>query len=292
MQPPQRARVSNVMSRTRLSLGLLILALIAAGCGSPPAQPSPVLLHLSGSTSMQTLLRDLAAAYSERHAHVAFEFTSVGSTAGIEHIHRGEADVALVSRELTLDEEYDSHTGKRRLAYTVVARDGIAVIVNESSPLSEFTLYQVRDVFEGQITEWKELGGTGEEIVVVSREDGSGTRAVFEETVMRGRRVTPTAVVMPSSTAMRDYVATHEGAMGYLSVGCLSPGVAAVNVDEVRPERLTVEQGTYPVTRPFLLVSLPEPGSEIASFMRFARSLSGQATVRQTHGGVRSGVFR
>lgn len=284
--------MSNAMSRTCLSLGLLILALSAVGCGSPPAQASPVLLHLSGSTSMQTLLRDLAAAYSERHPHVAFEFTSVGSTAGIEHIHRGEADVALVSRELTPEEEYDGRTGKRRLAYTVVARDGIAVIVNESSSLREFTLYQVRDVFEGQITEWQELGGTGEEIVVVSREDGSGTRAVFEETVMRGHRVTPTAVVMPSSAAMRDYVATNKGAIGYLSVGCLSPGVATVNVDEVRPERQTVEQGTYPVTRPFLLVSLPEPGSEIASFMRFARSLSGQAIVRQTHGSVRSGVLR
>jgi len=241
---------------------------------------------------MQTLLRALAAAYSERHPHVAFEFTSVGSTAGIEHVHRGEADVALVSRELVPGEEYDSHTGKRRLAYTVVARDGIAVIVNENNLLREFTLYQVRDLFGGQITAWKELGGTEEEIVVVSREDGSGTRAVFEEIVMRGRRVTPTAVVMPSSAAVRDYVATHEGAIGYLSVGCLGPGVAPANVDEVQPERQTVERDTYPVTRPFLLVSLPEPGPEIASFMRFSRSLPGQAVVRRTHGGVRSGALR
>jgi phosphate transport system substrate-binding protein len=241
---------------------------------------------------MQTLLRALAAAYSERHPHVAFEFTSVGSTAGIEHVHRGEADVALVSRELVPGEEYDSHTGKRRLAYTVVARDGIAVIVNENSLLREFTLYQVRDLFGGQITAWKELGGTEEEIVVVSREDGSGTRAVFEEIVMRGRRVTPTAVVMPSSAAVRDYVATHEGATGYLSVGCLGPGVAPANVDEVQPERQTVERDTYPVTRPFLLVSLPEPEPEIASFMRFSRSLPGQAVVRRTHGGVRSGALR
>jgi len=241
---------------------------------------------------MQALLHDLAEAYSERQSHVAFEFTAVGSTAGIEHLRRGQADLALVSRGLTQQEEYDSRTGKRKLAYTVVARDGITVIVNDGNPLREITMYQMRNLLEGQITDWAELGGADEEIVVVSREDGSGTRVVFEELVMRGHRMTPTAVIMPSSDAVRGYVSAHDGAIGYLSIGCLGSGLAVLEVDAVRPAQQTIEQGTYPITRQFLLVSLAEPEPEIADFMQFARSLPGQAIVRQTYGGARSGALR
>jgi len=291
-QALQYERVPNTVSKMRVASALILVALITVSCGQPPTQRSPVLLRVSGSSSMQGLVRDLAAAYSERHPHVAFEFTSVGSAAGIEHVHRGDADLALVSRELMPGEEYDSSTGSRKLAYTVVARDGIAVIVNENSRLRELTLQQIRQLFEGHITNWEEMGASDEEILVVSREDGSGTRAVFEDLVMRGHRVTPMAVVMPSSDAVRDYVAAHDGAIGYLSIGCVGSGVAAPSVDHVRPDRQAVERGTYPIIRPFLLVSLPEPDSEIADFMRFSRGLSGQAIVRRTHGGARSGALR
>jgi hypothetical protein len=127
---------------------------------------------------------------------------------------------------------------------------------------------------------------------VISREDGSGTRAVFEGLVMRDRRVTPTALIMPSSEAARDYFATHDGAIGYLSIGYLSPGVAALAIDGVRPEREAVENGTYAITRPFLLVSHPDPEPEVANFMEFARSPAGQAIVGQTYGRASTGVRR
>ena len=280
------------MSRTRLCVALVLWMLMAVDCGQPPTQHAPVLLRLSGSTSMQGLLHDLAAAYSERHRHVAFELTAVGSKAGIETVLRGDADLALISRELEQQEEHDVATGERRLAYTVVAWDGIAVVVNESNPVRELTLYQLRNVFEGQITNWEELGHAAQGIIVVSREDGSGSRATFEELVMRGRRVTPTAVVMPSSDAVRDYVAAHKGTIGYLSLGCVGPSVAVLAVDNVRPERQTVEQAAYLITRPFLLASLAAPEPEAAKFMQFVRSLSGQRIVRRTHAGARSGSPR
>jgi len=278
--------------KTRIAIALALLVLIATACAEPPTPHAPVLLRLSGSTSMQLLLRDLAAAYSERHNYVTFEFSAVGSTAGMEVLRRGSADLALVSRELQPEEEYDLSTGKRALAYTVIAQDGIALVVNENNPLRKLTLYQIRNIFGGQITTWEELGGSPEDIVVVSREDGSGTRAVFEELVMHGHRVTPMALVMPSSEAVRDYVAAHSGAIGYLSIGCLGSGIAALAVDNVRPERQTIEEGTYPLIRPFLLVSRAEPGPEITNFMQFARSPAGQAIVRRTYGGASSGLHR
>ncbi len=270
---------------------LLVVTTFVTACSQPPSTPpAPVWIRLSGSTSMQPLLRDLASAYSERHQYVAFDFSAVGSSAGLEALRRGSADLALVSRELRPEEEHETQTGKRLLAYTVIAQDGIAVVVNENNPVRALTLYQIRNIFDGQVTNWDEFGSPAGEIMVISREDGSATRAMFEEQVMYGRRMTPTALVMPGSEAVRDYVATHGGAVGYLSMGYPGPGVAAVATDGVLPERQTVEDGTYSITRPFLLVSRVEPNAEIASFMQFTRSPAGQAIVRRTYGGARIGT--
>lgn len=236
---------------------------------------------------MQPLLRDLATAYSDRYPYVSFDFSAVGSTAGVEALRRGSADLALVSRELQPEEEYDTRTRERLLAYTVIAQDAIAVVVNGNNPVRELTWYQLRNIFEGQVTTWDEVESPAGDILVISREDGSGTRAVFEGLVMRDHRVTPTALIMPSSEAARDYLATHDGAIGYLSIGYLSPDVVALAVDDVRPEREAVENGTYPITRPFLLVSRPDPELEIANFMKFARSPAGQAIVGKTYGRAR-----
>ncbi|MGQ9493314.1 MAG: phosphate ABC transporter substrate-binding protein [Anaerolineae bacterium] len=271
------------------SLSVLISAVLISACGQPlPTPHAPVLLRLSGSTSMQPLLHDLAAAYSQQHEYVGFDFTSVGSSAGMEMLRRGNADLALVARSLKPDEEYDSHTRKRLLAYTVIAWDGIAIVVNEQNPVRALTLYQVRKIFAGQIASWGELGGPGGEILVISREDGSATREVFEELVMRGRRVTTTALIMPSSEAVRNYVATHEGAVGYLSMGYVGAGIAALAIDGVLPNRQTVEDGSYPISRPFLLVSLPEPDAQVTAFMQFARSPAGQSIVGRAYGGARA----
>jgi phosphate transport system substrate-binding protein len=237
---------------------------------------------------MEPLLRELAAAYAQRYDHVTFAFAAVGSAGGIEALRRGGADLALVSRLLQPEEEYDPASGSRTLAYTVIAQDGIAVVVNESNPVRELTRYAVRNLFGGQTLSWDEVGGPVQEVTVVSREDGSGTRAAFEATVMSGQRVTPTAVVMPSSEAVRDYVAAHVWAIGYLSMGCLGPGVAALTVDGVPPDQQSVERGTYGITRPFLLVSLDEPAVDISSFMQWARCPAAQAIVRIRYGGASS----
>jgi phosphate transport system substrate-binding protein len=292
-QAPTEVATTNVSSTFSLIASVFLSAALISACSQPPTTPpAPVLLRLSGSTSMQPLLRDLAAAYSERYPYVTFDFSAVGSTAGMEALRRGSADLALVSRELQPEEEYDTRTRERLLAYTVIAQDAVAVVVKESNPLRELTWYQVRNIFEGQVTTWDEVGSPAGDILVISREDGSGTRAVFEGLVMRDRRVTPTALIMPSSDAAQDYLATHDGAIGYLSLGYLSPGVATLAIDDVRPEREAVENGTYAITRPFLLVSHPDPEPEVARFMEFARSPAGQAIVGQTYGRASTGLRR
>ncbi len=231
---------------------------------------------------MQPLMRELAAAYSERLPHVSSDSSAVGSAAGLQALRRGSADLALVSRDLQPAEEFDPQSGERLLAYSEIARDAIAVVVHAANSLPSLTLYQLRDVFEGRITNWQQLGGPDQHIQVISREDGSGTRAVFEELVMRDRRVTPTAVIMPSSEAVRRQVAQESGAIAYLSLGYLGKEVQALAINGIMPTRETVADGTYPIVRPFLLVSPPNPKTEVAAFTQFVRSPAGQAIVTRT----------
>jgi phosphate transport system substrate-binding protein len=286
-------RLLVAVTRHWLAALLCLAATLLTSCAQPQlaTPPAPVVLRLAGSTSMQPLLRDLASAYSARYQYVSFDFAAMDSTAGLEALHRGNADLALVSRELQPDEESDALTGKSLLAYTVIAEDAIAIIVNEKSPLRALSLYELRKVFAGQTSTWEELGGSGA-ISVVSREDGSATRMVFEERVMQGHAVTPTAMVMPGSQAVRDYVATHEGAIGYVSIGYLGAGVAALAIEGVQPKRETIEDASYPLTRPFLLVTLPNPSSAVTAFVQFAQSVAAQAIVQRTYAGASSGIRR
>lgn len=279
-----------------ISVLLLLLSGLAllSACAQPQlaTPPAPVTLYLAGSTSMQPLLRDLAAAYSKRYSHVSFDFAAMGSTAGLEALRRGSADLALVSRELQPDEEYDALSGKDLLAYVTIAQDAIAIIVNERNPIRALSLHELRRVFAGQVSRWDEIGGSATEVSVVSREDGSATRAIFEERLMNGRMVTRAALVMPGSQTVCDYVATHEGAIGYVSIGYLSPGIVALAVEGVAPDKETIENGSYAITRPFLLVSTPTPKGEVTAFLQFVRSPAGQAIVQRTYGRASTGTRR
>jgi phosphate transport system substrate-binding protein len=256
------------------------------GCSQPPGSPpAPILLRLSGSTSMQPLMRELTEAYSQRRPHVSFDLSAVGSGAGLQELRRGSADVALVSRKLQPEEEFDTQSGQRLLVSSEIAQDAVAVAVHASNPLRSLTLYQLRDVFEGRITNWQQLGGPDQGIQVISREDGSGTRAVFEELVMRDRRVTPTAVIMPSSEAVHRRIAQQDGAIAYLSLGYLGGDVRALAIEGITPTRESIADGTYPIVRPFVLVHQPDAVTEVAAFTQFVRSPAGQAIVTRTFAG-------
>jgi len=122
---------------------------------------------------------------------------------------------------------------------------------------------------------------------VVSREDGSGTRVVFEELVMQGQRVTLTAVVMPSSRAVVEYVAEHPQAIGYVSMGYLTEEVKVLEIEEVAPTPASVRQGAYHLLRPFFLITRQEPAGEIKGFIDFALSPTGQSIVGRKYGRVK-----
>jgi phosphate transport system substrate-binding protein len=231
-------------------------------------------------------MEDLTEAYSSRYEYVAFALESRNSQVGLDALRDGAIDIALVSREMG-PEEMDG------LLATPIARDGIAILVNEANPTSALTLGELRSIFAGEILPWEEVGGQEGvhphgsprgDIQVVSREEESGTRRAFEALVMEGEPVTSTAVVMSADGAVGEYIAQMPRAIGYASMADLPSGVKALRIGGVEPSPVAVSSGEYPLVRPFLLVTEEPPHQEVQAFIDFCLSPAGQAIVGRGYG--------
>ncbi len=263
-----------------LAAGLLLASSLAA-CGEPVATPEPVFLRAAGSTSMARLMSELAAAYAERSPLVDIEVGGQGTEFGLSELAAGRVDLALAS---WLPGDLDP-----RWQTTAIARDGIAVIVHPSNGVEGLGLLQLQDLFAGRVYEWGTLGdeGAGGEAQVVSREAGSGARQAFEALVMDGRRVTPLAVVAPSSEAVVEYVAEHREAIGYVSMGSVTAAVKVLSIEGELPTPQSTARGSYPLSHELWVVTVDPPARAALAFQRFVLSPAGQQIVGETFGRVR-----
>lgn len=268
------------MARKGIGVALCLVGLLLlVGCNRSSIEPpQPVHLKVAGSTSMQPLVEELAQAYTERHQHVTIAVEGRGSHLGIELVRQGQVDIGMASWK---------ETEAAALWSMPIALDGTAIVVHPQNQLEGLTLLQLRDVFFGRVWDWRDVGGQAGEIVAISREDGSGTRAVFEEMVMKGKRVTPTSMVMPSSQAVVEYVAEHPEAIGYVSMGYLSQEVKALEIEEAAPTPKSVRRGDYHLLRPLFLITRWEPIGEVKGFIDFVLSPAGQSIVGKKYGRVR-----
>jgi len=256
---------------------LLVLGSLAAGCLATVEPHRAVHLELAGSTSTELLLQQLASAYSDRYDYVTINIEARGTRLGLEALREGNADIAMVSRDLDVEEE-------EGVEAFVIARDAIAILVNSQNPVDSLTLGQVTDIFRGGIVAWSEVGGEEADIQVLSREDGSGTRQAFEELVMQGERPTLAAIVMPGSAAVGAFVADNPATIGYASAAGIPLGARAVRIDGFLPDLQALSQGEYPLTRPFVLVTMESPGEDVQSFLDFVLSPAGQVIVGRRYG--------
>ena len=262
----------------RLWIVALIVALLAAGCASPTATPAPESgatevppptaseaagesapeagqISVAGSTTVQPLAQLLGEAFTAQNPDVKIDVQGGGSSVGVKSAGQGAADIGMASREIK-DSELEEYAD---LNIFVIAYDGIAAVVHPDVPVDDLTLEQVRDVFAGKITNWSELGGPDELIVVVAREEGSGTRAAFEELVMGDELIADTALLQSSNGAVRTTVSTTPFSMGFLSFGYLDESVKALSVDGVEPTIPNVKAGSYSVFRPLNMVTIGAP---------------------------------
>lgn len=249
-----------------IGLTTLLTLTMLAGCGSSPASSTPTAapaetaapasepaaisgtVSTDGSTSMEKVIGALGEAFIAENPDVNFTYNPTGSGSGITAVSEGRCDIGLSSRALKAEEEASG------LKATVLAYDGIAIIVNPENPVSDLSLEDIARIYTGEITNWKDVGGSDTEIVLIGREAGSGTRDGFETITGTGeackyrQELTSTGDVITA-------VAQNPNAIGYASLASIKDSVKAVNVDGVSPSEDTVKDGSYVVQRPFVLVT-------------------------------------
>lgn len=252
-------------------LWLIIVALLLSACGATVTPPPPVLLKVAGSTSVEPLFTALSDAYSREHPHVSFDIEPVGSQLGRQWVESGEIEIGLVSHPP------DGLADGLRLV--PIGRDGVAIIVHPDNEIGGLSMIDLRRIFSGEILEWQTGERSDGAIQVVSREAGSGTRATFENRVMADQPVTSTAVVLPSSRAVIDFVASMPNAVGYVSSALATgeAGVRIVPVEGILPDVESLD--AYPLGRDLALI-VPEPSSaEIERLTAFIASPAGRQIV-------------
>ena len=243
-----------------------------APASAEPTQTSSEPAKLSGnvatdgSTSMEKVIGSLGEAFMEMNPDVNFTYNPTGSGTGIQAAIDGTCDIGLSSRALK-DEE------KASLTETIVALDGIAIIVNPANPVSDLSVEQIAQIYTGEITNWKDVGGDDLEISLIGREAGSGTRDGFE-TITDTKEACKYNQELTSTGDVITTVAGNPNAIGYASLSAVKDSVKALTVGGVAPSEETVLDGTYTIQRPFVLaIRTGEALSEAAqAFFDFATS--------------------
>ena len=236
---------------------LLALSLVACGSESKTDdtktddQPAALTGTVStdGSTSMEKIIGALSESFMAQNSGVTVNYNPTGSGSGITAVQEGTCDIGLSSRALK-DEEKSAG-----LKETVLAYDGIAIIVHPDNPVSDLSVEQLAKLYTGEITNWKDVGGNDAEVVLIGREAASGTRDGFEsitgtkDKCQYRQELTSTGDVITA-------VSQNPDAIGYASLASVKDSVKALNVDGVTPSEATVKDGSYKVQRPFVLVTM------------------------------------
>lgn len=221
---------------------------VAALTGCSTASNATGTVATDGSTSMEKVIGALGEAFEEKNSGATFTYNPTGSGTGIKAVLEDRCDIGLSSRSLKDAEKADG------LVETVLAYDGIAIIVHPDNPVSDLSVETIAKMYTGEITNWKDVGGNDAEIVLIGREAGSGTRDGFEsitktEDLCKYRQeLTATGDVITT-------VASNPNAIGYASLASIKDSVKALQVNGVAPSEVTVKDGSYLVQRPFVLVT-------------------------------------
>ena len=250
---------------TMMMVAVLALSMLA-GCGSNKTTGS---VATDGSTSMEKVIGALGKAF-QNDTGISFTYNPTGSGSGIKAVQEGRCDIGLSSRDLKAEEKEAGLSG------TVLAYDGIAVIVNPENSVADLSVETIAKIYTGEITNWSEVGGNDVEIVLIGREAGSGTRDGFEsitdteDACQYRQELTSTGDVITT-------VSQNPGAIGYASVASVKDTVKAVTVDGVAPTEATIKDGSYVVQRPFVLVTKTGVELSDAAFKFFTYITSADA---------------
>lgn len=259
---------------TMLIAGTLMI-LTVTGCGNTKAKSGNI--SLAGSTSMEKLCEAMSESYMEANQGVTVTVEYTGSGAGLESLAAGTVDIGNASRGLK-DEE-----SAKGLVENVVAIDGIAVITDKNNAVTDISSEDLGKIYLGEITNWSELGGADESIVVIGREAGSGTRDAFEE-LMKVKDACKYAQELDSTGAVLAKVASTPGAIGYVSLDVVDETVIGLKLNGVEPTEEQILSGNYALQRPFVMATRGEISKQnelVQSWFDYVKSEEGKAVIQK-----------
>ena len=261
--------------------GTLVALLMIAGClgseGDSPASPSQQIT-VTGSTTVLPIAEMAKEAFEDSHASASIMVSGGGSSVGIKAVGEGTADIGMTSRDLK-PEEVAGYPG---LVRHHVADDAILLIVNPGNTVDRLTLEQVRGIYNGTYTNWNQVGGSDQQIVVVGRDSASGTREFFAEYVLKKEDFVKTQEEFNSNGGIQQKVSQTPGAIGYVGLG-YTEGVKALRLDvggtAVEPTLENIKNKEYPISRPLFMLTNGEPDGLARQYLDFIMSAEGQEIV-------------
>jgi phosphate transport system substrate-binding protein len=258
-----RATVRLILHTTVV---LVVFGVICTGCRRTSARS----VSLLGSTSIQPFAEMLAERYAKDHSGEFVEVQGGGSTAGLQAAESGLVNIGMCSRSLT---------AKEALVFTsiLIARDGLALVVNRENSVVELSVEQVRALFAGRVTNWNEVGGHNGPIRPITREEGSGTRESFVRLVMGTERIAGRALTQESNGAVKELVKGDPAAIGYMSLGLVGKELKAVAIGGFQPTVENVIAGRYNLVRPLLFVTKGTANAAAQKFIDYVLSWQGQS---------------
>lgn len=245
---------------------LVTIIPIITGCGynKTSKNNSSVTISISGSSSVGPLMESIQEVYEEKNNNIILEIQQNGSGAGIKDVMMGVSEIGMSSRDLKGAEEV--------VQGIPIAYDGIALLVNKNNYVKNLTLQEIKKIYTGEIKNWKDLGGEDAPIVVISREEGSGTRDTFQEIIgYKSEELIKNASISDGSGAVKTTVVGNKNAIGFASFEYIDDTVAALSVDGVEANSKNVKEGNYKISRAFLLVTkkdtLTQDGQNLIDFI-------------------------
>jgi phosphate transport system substrate-binding protein len=281
----------------RVLAGLVVLGGLA-GCGGPGGSPGgtpgtggqQTIVNI-GSDTMVNLALAWAEAYRAENPQVSLSVTGGGSGTGLAALVNGTTDIANASRAIKADERANAEANGITPVEFVVARDAIAIVINHDNPVSELSLPQLSAMYQGQITNWAEVGGRDGPIVLLSRETNSGTHVYFLENVLRlgdakgPALFSPDTLLLPSSEGITTEVRRNPNAIGYDGLGYVTPEVKTVAVSAkdggpfVQPSIAAVNDGSYPIARDLYMYTAGEPQGAVRAYLDWISGPAAQQIV-------------
>ncbi len=263
-------------SMKRWMIGMTLSAALAGGAFGESK------MVCDGSSTVGPLAKAFAEFYMKSNPEAAISVSESGSGNGAKAMMGGTCDVADMSRPMK-DEEFKKcvENGIMPCAH-VIALDGIAVVVHKSNPVNGLTLEQLRDIFTGKISNWKDVGGADAEIVLISRDTNSGTYETFENLVMNKQKMSDRTEVVGSNGQAKSRVESTQNAIGYVGLG-FTDGLKALTVNGIEASAETIQSGSYPVARPLFMYTngYPKLGSDLYRFVTLYLSKEGQQIVEE-----------